>query len=1029
MKYSFLSTIVLLFLMPLFAMAQNEISTSLFTGKLNYTIPVYTIEDPDLHLDIALRYSSDGFKPFQPSGCYGKDWTLIAGGYITREVQDIADEHKMVYDDCISREIGMLQAIKEGKVPNKDEVFDFTSNYYKQKCGIRYDTLDYNPAGYTSPGCYGWCGWKRDYMPDIYSFSFCGHEGRFTINNTGNPVIISGDFIDIDLSNFGVSNTNYNATDSYYYPQDSSSITIRTTDGYSYIFGGVPESMEYSTIVFRKHSRDQQLPSINTWHITKIIAPNGRFISFNYIKGGTNLRSFITDLDWTGIHEWENSLNFTEGDSTNLTYSLHKECLLESIITSDETPLTISFFSRLEGIPMYEHTEFSYCKPILQLDSILVKHSEETLKTIKLSYQYRSTSMQYGAYPNYHWRYLKQVAISGKGKYLMTYADTIPASNNSNFPIYLFHYPQLFPLNDAEYKSIVDRFGYWKRSPLQGVLSEVILPTGGIQRFTYGTHQYAEERRFCVLSVSDNDVQLRQISNPNTSIGGARIEKIETFSDAATIVETKTFSYKNSVTGKSTGIFYNIFEVYNDAANQVHMVLRPYNYGLITSHVGYSSVEQTTTLGTNQSRTAYSFDSGLRSAWYTSYYNSSVNRDITAREAIHIPDSNFYDKSEVFTGDLTYDGVLISPGKLTKTEFFEGESSTPVKSIQYTYNNGATTTTHPYGQPPSTINLFGCVDTIVCLSALREDYDGYKRDVTGIDYRPANVARKLLVCPDVLEKITTREYADGLVMETIQNYTYDRKLRKKEETMTDSRGMQHFTKYTYPDNFHFSSSDVFFNPPAVYQLRKKHRINIPVEQVSGYIENGEEYITSGIANLYENIWVIEKFNSNAAHIPVRPVSDSINLHIFDSINNNHIDVVDYYPYLYKTMTLSLTAPMPASNFQWMSANGASIVHDPHYKSTCEYQFDVMDRLTSIKPVGQTATSYTWNGIYPATKTIGNQIWTYTYKPYVGVKSVTDPRGITTYYSYNKNGKLIEEYRLVDGRKYILKAYQYHIKTE
>ena len=125
MKYPFLKNIVFLLLMPLSVKAQNEISTSLFTGKLNYTIPVYTIEDPDLHLDIVLRYNSDGFKPFQPSGCYGQNWTLIAGGYITREVQDIADEHKMIYDDCCDREIGMLRAIKEGKMPDKDEVCDF----------------------------------------------------------------------------------------------------------------------------------------------------------------------------------------------------------------------------------------------------------------------------------------------------------------------------------------------------------------------------------------------------------------------------------------------------------------------------------------------------------------------------------------------------------------------------------------------------------------------------------------------------------------------------------------------------------------------------------------------------------------------------------------------------------------------------------------------------------------------------------------------------------------------------------------
>ena len=142
-----------------------------------------------------------------------------------------------------------------------------------------------------------------------------------------------------------------------------------------------------------------------------------------------------------------------------------------------------------------------------------------------------------------------------------------------------------------------------------------------------------------------------------------------------------------------------------------------------------------------------------------------------------------------------------------------------------------------------------------------------------------------------------------------------------------------------------------------------------------------------------------------------------------------MDVVDYYPYLYKTMTLSLTAPIPASEFQWMSTNGSNIIYDPHYKFACEYRFNFMDRPTLIKPFGKIETKYTWNGIYPATKTIGNQTWTYTHIPHVGVNSITNPRGITTYYDYDSNGRLIKEYQIVNGKEQILNAYLYHIKTE
>lgn len=998
MTRKYLISIIFLCLFSSHTMAQNGISTSLYTGRMSYTIPIYTIDDPDFNINIELRYQSEGFKPFQPSGIYGQDWTLVAGGRITRIVQDFADEHQMNYDDCYSREIGMFRAIRERATPIKEEMFDFTSNYYYGRCGIMYDSLvhEYQVDG----SCQ--CGWKGDYMPDIYNFSFCGHEGRFTINNKGVPIIINGDFIDIDLSNFKVANKDYRISDSYYYPEDSSSITIRTTDGYTFVFGGVPESVEYDTKVFRNRNREQQIPATSTWNITKIIATNGRTITFNYIKGGNYLRSFVTDFDWAERQDWDKIEYYEQGDTTDIVYSLHKECLLESIVTSDEMPLTISFSSHPESSKMYENDDFTYCEPVFQLDSVLVIYNEDTLKTAKLSYQYRFFNAQLGAHPNYYWRYLREVSISGGGKYTMTYEYLDPYANIIPHPVSLY-YPGLYPHDNEQFKEKVDRFGFWRVCSLQGMLREVTLPTGGKVKFTYGNHQYGEERRFCVTEASDKDVQLKQVFNEDKHIGGARIEKIETFEDEETLVETKTFSYKNATTGQSTGIFYNIFEVFNENNNHCDMVLHPYSYSMITSHIGYSFVEELTTIGVQTSKMSYSFDTGLRAVGYTSYNNNYINRDTTAREAInHIPDTNYYDKSEVFTGDLTYDGYLISPGKLIKTESFLGEFSTPVKSIQYIYNNGPTLTTTPLGsQVPVITNILGCLDTIVCMSILRADYDGHRRGVVEKDYRPANVTRKLFVCPDVLEKVIIQEYVNGHTMGIITNYSYDNKLRKKKIMTTNSRGISLFTIYIYPDDI--PGADVLgASPSPLFMLINDKRIGEPVETISGFIENETEYITNGTIKVFEN---------NTYGEPISPGIGA--LHIL--------------PYLHQTHSLALSEPI--TDYQPMSMSGGQVSYDQRYRLTCEYNFDLMYRPLSIKPFGKMATTYTWNGIYPTSKTVGNQTTTYTFIPHVGVNSITDPRGITTYYSYDSAGRLVEEYQIINGTKQVLNAYKYHIKTE
>lgn len=172
-----LKAIVLLFVIvssPRLVQAKNgSINTNLFTGSLSYTIPLYTIEDPDFNVDIALRYHSDGFKPFQPSGCYGQDWTLIAGGSITRSVQGIADEHKIEYIGGMmspDEQVGALAAIKDGETPIKEAVFDFSTPLYKNTCGIQYYQSDYIYSNNYPAKSY--CEWDRDYMPDIYYFSF-----------------------------------------------------------------------------------------------------------------------------------------------------------------------------------------------------------------------------------------------------------------------------------------------------------------------------------------------------------------------------------------------------------------------------------------------------------------------------------------------------------------------------------------------------------------------------------------------------------------------------------------------------------------------------------------------------------------------------------------------------------------------------------------------------------------------------------------------------------------------------------------
>ena len=55
----------------------------------------------------------------------------------------------------------------------------------------------------------------------------------------------------------------------------------------------------------------------------------------------------------------------------------------------------------------------------------------------------------------------------------------------------------------------------------------------------------------------------------------------------------------------------------------------------------------------------------------------------------------------------------------------------------------------------------------------------------------------------------------------------------------------------------------------------------------------------------------------------------------------------------------------------------------------------------------------------------SRVTSYTYKPLVGIASITDPLGVTTYYDYDDLGRLIKTYFISENRKETLESLDYH----
>ncbi|MBP2832609.1 RHS repeat protein [Aquimarina sp. U1-2] len=69
-----------------------EIPVSAYTGLPNINIPLYTITTKDVGIPIGLSYHARGVKLAELASSYGMGWSLNAGGMITRQIRGNADD-------------------------------------------------------------------------------------------------------------------------------------------------------------------------------------------------------------------------------------------------------------------------------------------------------------------------------------------------------------------------------------------------------------------------------------------------------------------------------------------------------------------------------------------------------------------------------------------------------------------------------------------------------------------------------------------------------------------------------------------------------------------------------------------------------------------------------------------------------------------------------------------------------------------------------------------------------------------------
>ena len=262
--------------------AYGETPVSLSSGTAGVSVPIYQLKDGKINVPIGLSYNTSGIKPDQHSGWVGQNWSLNAGGVITRIPKSIPDETAWTEDIYLST--------NQNFVNNKRYGYMYYRNLLNNGNWSTQTNVD-NLANADN--------WV-DTEPDEFIFNFNGISGKFMIERDGKCTVLSDPTMRVEMED-----TLININDPHYFASPIisnidgsvylSEIRIRgfkitTSDGTQYEFGYWNQQQSLTnfpiegSIDFFQESYFGE--NWDSWYLIRIVSPNNlNTVKFKYDLG------------------------------------------------------------------------------------------------------------------------------------------------------------------------------------------------------------------------------------------------------------------------------------------------------------------------------------------------------------------------------------------------------------------------------------------------------------------------------------------------------------------------------------------------------------------------------------------------------------------------------------------------------------------------------------------------------------------------------------------------------------------------
>ncbi|WP_373552384.1 DUF6443 domain-containing protein [Haliscomenobacter sp.] len=507
----------------------GEGNINTYTGALNVSIPLYTVQGKELKESIALSYDGSGNKVANLPTWVGLGWTLANGGVITRSMNGMPD---------------------------------LNSNYYSKADQIKPETnVGYTDQFQENDYLYEVAGRRIETEPDVYYFNFGGYSGRFYIDARKN--IYQTEKKDVVIQ-------------PVYGSEDITSFTIKDMMGNVYEFTATEVTDAFIDCSETAVCYRAQYVFNSSWYLTKVTSANGtELMEYEYETLTTpysppiNLASnhsmtYILPVEYPiepiqfppggccgpplfPCGDNTSTPSVQKGGFTNQTYILNRKFLTK--ISYKLRDLNTAGTITIETVDFQSSLDIShYAYGGKRLDKVLIKKGENGATGImewKFSYPTASS------------------ATSNNRLKLLSLQQCASGTSTCAQP-YLFEYNTL-ELPDPT-ASQIDFWGYYNSNPNQqglipsftyntvtypgqnanrntdttrvkaGILTKVTYPTKGYTEYYYQAHL----------------VKDYELTGDNRYVGGLRIKEIKNYNYDGTLINKKYYRYIAEGTNPNT---------------------------------------------------------------------------------------------------------------------------------------------------------------------------------------------------------------------------------------------------------------------------------------------------------------------------------------------------------------------------------------------------------------------------------------------------------------------------------------------